>query len=249
MNSHQQLDKWINSAPVVIFRSPVTEMDRVRRELNTNNIPFTEIELSMASPDERALFHQLKLLTHYDLLPQVFIHSHFIGGADTSLSSDAFASLIPKVDSGDALKKLTQSLGYLGIIPFLLFTLLSFVPNVHSWAIKANMIYGAVILTFIGAIHWGAVVNDKVDKISSNKQSRLLLSIIPSIIAWLALIDYFSIATSIGLLIVSVLIIHTYEHQVNVYPSTWYQTMRMRLSFGVIGLLGLSLLSIFLSQN
>lgn len=249
MNSHQQLENWINSAPVVIFRSPITEMDRLRRQLSKNSIHFTEIELSMASPDERELFHQLKSRTHYSLLPQVFIHGQFTGGGETSLNSDAYTSLLPKAHSLDKIKNLVQSLGYLGLIPFLFFTLLSLSANFHPWAVKANMIYGAVILTFIGAIHWGAVLSDVSDETPKNKQSRLLLSIFPSFIAWIALIDYFSQATSLSLLIMSFLMMHTYERQLKVYPSAWYQTMRARLSISVSSLLALSLLSIFLTHN
>ena len=78
-----------------------------------------------------------------------------------------------------------QRLGYAGLIPFVLLAIGSWVadPEHRLAAGFALASYGAVIASFLGAIHWGLVVRD------ASGQSAALLGwgVVPSLLAWLAL--------------------------------------------------------------
>ena len=72
-------------------------------------------------------------------------------------------------------------LGLTGLIPFVL-------PALMSWAGKpawlpAQHAYGACILAFLGAIHWGPALN------GSAQRPALLLGwgVVPSLMAWIAI--------------------------------------------------------------
>lgn len=90
----QALQAEIDSAPVVIFRSSLTEMVALRRELDRFNVNYIEIEFGMANSLLRDRFHCLQAMTGYRLLPQVFINSEFVGGGDDAIHSDALAQLV-----------------------------------------------------------------------------------------------------------------------------------------------------------
>jgi len=110
-------------------------------------------------------------------------------------------------------------LGYLGTIPFMAAGLLAtdLSPVNILFSIQT---YGAIILTFIGAIHWGRAINN-------NTPSLLLISIIPSLIAWVSLL----IPANYGLplLISGFLSVIIFDYQQ--YSSlTWFRKLRMRLT-------------------
>jgi glutaredoxin-related protein len=243
MTDNKILDDWINSAPVVIFRSPVTEMDALRREFKNRHINFREIELSMANNEARQQFHQLKKMTDYQLLPQVFIDSTFIGGGDKSLHSAALQSL-STAKSSSTTQKLVLFLGYAGIIPFIFFSLLAFSSDFHAWAIKANVVYGGLILTFIGAIHWGRLLPVFAADLTQKNRTVLAVSVLPSLLAWAVLIDYFNSASSLCLLIAGFMAMCAFERSLKIYTAEWYLKMRLRLSYTVTALLALSVVSI-----
>jgi len=247
MTDSTQLQNWINSAPVVVFRSPVTEMDALRRALKSRNINFREIELSMAHDESREQFHQLKKLTNYELLPQVFIDASFTGGADKSLHSAAFEALSTTNSSVLTTKKLFLALGYAGIIPFIFFSLLSFLSEFHAWAIRANLAYGAVILTFIGAIHWGRLLQMFSSDLTRKDTGVLVVSILPSLLAWVVLIEFFNPASSLCILISGFMAMCAFEGSLKTYTSAWYRKMRVQLGYTVSALLALSVLSILIA--
>lgn len=244
MTDNKQLKLWINSAPVVVFRSPITEMDALRRSLTSRNINFREIELSMAHDEAREQFHQLKKLTNYQLLPQVFIDSTFTGGGDKTLHSAAFEALSTTNSSVSTTKKLVLALSYAGIIPFIFFSLLAFLSETHAWAIRANVAYGAVILTFIGAIHWGRLLQRFSSDLTQKDRVVLVVSVLPSLLAWVVLIGFFNPASSLCILLSGFMAMCAFEGSLKTYTSAWYRKMRMQLSYTVSGLLALSVLSV-----
>lgn len=94
-NNHKQvLHDQIDSAPVVIFRSPLTEMVALKRTLAQLNVDYIEIEFGMANRVLRERFHCLQELTGYKQLPQVFINSKFVGGGDTAIYSQELIQIV-----------------------------------------------------------------------------------------------------------------------------------------------------------
>jgi hypothetical protein len=92
-------------------------------------------------------------------------------------------------------------LGGLGLIPFVAMTLvlvaggpaLPFAPGL------ALIGYGAVILSFLGGIHWGVALRPTVDlhNDSSPIAVSLVFGVIPSIIGWIALLLPLATATAL----------------------------------------------------
>ena len=65
---------------VVIFTSPLTDIRMIVHYLVKRRLPFKVIEMSMGSSHERLRFRDLCKMTHWDLLPQIFIDGEFVGG-------------------------------------------------------------------------------------------------------------------------------------------------------------------------
>lgn len=77
-----------------------------------------------------------------------------------------------------------QSLGFSGAAPFVALALLSFAGDeVGAWAVLALLGYGAVILSFLGGVHWGLAMAQ-----ADPGAQRLGLSVVPSLIGWLGLL-------------------------------------------------------------
>lgn len=77
------------------------------------------------------------------------------------------------------------TLGFLGALPFLGLALLALVAGplgsatLEAWSQVALLSYGAIILSFMGGIHWGwAMAADEPSF------ARLGLSVVPALVGW-----------------------------------------------------------------
>ena len=76
-----------------------------------------------------------------------------------------------------------QALGYGGLFPFVgLASVVCLWQTHHAAAANALLAYGAVIASFLGAIHWGLTMGDA----KGQSTSMLLWGVVPSLLAWLA---------------------------------------------------------------
>jgi hypothetical protein len=82
---------------------------------------------------------------------------------------------------------LPKILGYLGLLPFVIPTFFLFYDYHHLEMWRHFLItYAAVILSFVGALHWSFAM--LLHDLSLNKQRwSFVWSVIPSIMAWVAL--------------------------------------------------------------
>ena len=81
-------------------------------------------------------------------------------------------------------------LGAAGLIPFVVLALSApFLPAAHrAGALFALGAYGAVILSFLGGVRWGvAIAAAPTDRDGTTLAGALVLSVVPSLAAWLAL--------------------------------------------------------------
>ncbi|QSR34598.1 DUF3429 domain-containing protein [Marinobacterium iners] len=78
------------------------------------------------------------------------------------------------------MNKTAYLLGLSGLIPFVGLTALMYQP----WAITFFLSYSAVILSFLGGIHWGVALRDE----QWSNSWRLCLCMLPSLLGWLALL-------------------------------------------------------------
>ena len=81
-------------------------------------------------------------------------------------------------------------LGGLGALPFI--SISGAAPYLDSalqiLVIHALVAYGAVILSFLGGVHWGLAIVSKSNADRPELRTRLILSVIPSLAAWAALL-------------------------------------------------------------
>ena len=77
--------------------------------------------------------------------------------------------------------------GLAGLLPFIGLTLRAIVgpPEAHTTALVALLQYGALIATFVGALHWGYAVAGVNSPASA--ALRYGWSVVPSLLAWAAL--------------------------------------------------------------
>lgn len=109
-------------------------------------------------------------------------------------------------------------LGYGGLIPFVGLALAAWVLDApaHSRSLPALLVsfallaYGATILSFLGAIHWGFAMRD-----ASGPTARLLLwGVVPSLLGWLALL----LSPVVGLCLLAAGLWVCYAVDRSVYP-------------------------------
>lgn len=137
-------------------------------------------------------------------------------------------------------------LGALGALPFVSIAGLSlFVEGAHrelaSFAITA---YGALILSFLGGIHWGLAIAGYGPGHTANDMFRRLgMSVAPSLIGWAALffpgsVGAIILATAFGALS----LFDVYATRKSEAP-VWYPKLRLPLTLLVIAALTVSALS------
>lgn len=137
-------------------------------------------------------------------------------------------------------------LGLSGLIPFwgLALTVV-FANEPHNLiALKLQIAYGAVILSFLGGIHWGIAVQN----IEKATWPRMGWGIVLSLVGWGAIfIPHIYSLAIIGLALFSALIVDL-KLIGNYSKGSWYQTLRSILSFGAISAVLLTIFHLVLSK-
>jgi len=134
------------------------------------------------------------------------------------------------------------ALGYAGLLPFVAcvsgIALLE--GEARTFAVRGLVGYGAVILSFLGAVHWGLMLCQP----AAATLARLAIGVLPSLAAWVALLlpDRYALA----LLVVAFGGFWLYEHRVvgTALLPPLYLDLRRHLSLAVCALLTLGLLSV-----
>ena len=134
-------------------------------------------------------------------------------------------------------------LGYAGLIPFVVFSAGSWVPLAYVSDATAMLIsYAAVILAFMGAIHWGVAMVNNADP----SARHFIVSVIPALLGWLAL--QLPQLLALVVLLCGFIGLFIYDRavaKVRLFPG-WYIPMRIRLTFIVALCLTASLVSVSL---
>ena len=129
------------------------------------------------------------------------------------------------------LQQLARSLGYAGLIPFIVFSGAAWVslPGVADPHVILTS-YAAAILAFMGAIHWGVAMTRE----SAIANAELGLSVLPALLAWLALL--IPALSAYVLLIMGFAVLYwadRYTNQKGLLPE-WYLPMRKVLTAVVV---------------
>jgi hypothetical protein len=75
------------------------------------------------------------------------------------------------------------ALSLAGLIPFVVCSLFAARPEGGNEGLLALVSYGAIILSFIGAVHWGFVLEGEKQPI---ERGRLSLAVVPALVGWSA---------------------------------------------------------------
>lgn len=130
----------------------------------------------------------------------------------------------------EALPQSARWLGYGGLLPFVgLSLLVALEPTRQPIWTQALMAYGAVILSFVGALHWAFAMVLR-DLSPSQRRHRYIWSTIPALVAWPALLlpTHFAV-----LLLVAGFAAHYLQDRRladAVALPAWYLPLRLRLS-------------------
>jgi Protein of unknown function (DUF3429) len=81
-------------------------------------------------------------------------------------------------------------LGLAGLVPFLVLgAVVLFDPLASPQAITALIGYSAVILSFVGAVHWGFALRSSVPTLPEGaERSLLVFGVVPALLGWVALL-------------------------------------------------------------
>ena len=127
----------------------------------------------------------------------------------------------PSVPDSKALR-----LGYAGLLPFVLGAALIWIvrADAQPYVAAALSAYAAVIVSFLGGIHWGLGF-----RAQPAEASRFVWGVLPSLIAWVGVV----MPPYAGLVVLGVALIGCYLVDRRVYPrhgaAAWL-TLRFRLT-------------------
>ena len=136
--------------------------------------------------------------------------------------------------------KLIILLSILGLLPFI-FGLMDLLLNRDNLFFVINLpkYYGSVILTFLGAVYWGIILNDSNKNLITEKVKTFIIcwSIIPSF--WSGLILIFSHNITIIILALCFIIVQFVDEFIIKYFKfpIWYLFLRRSLTIAVISIL------------
>ena len=129
-------------------------------------------------------------------------------------------------DKGSVVRIQANTLGFAGLIPFLALAALPLVfrDAIALQAGRALIVYGAVIISFLGACHWSAaVIHDNNPDVAG----RMLFAVSPALLGWLAVL----VALPLGFaLIITGLLLTLVADSHWPYGPAWYATLRRRLT-------------------
>ena len=132
-------------------------------------------------------------------------------------------------------------LGVAGLLPFLGCGLLAVRPAsdpVDARGLLALIAYGAVILAFLGGVHWGFALPDASGRA---ERQRLSLGVVPSLVGWVALLIAIADAADAALVVlalgfVGLTIVEARAARAGLMPRS-YMALRYGLSGTVVAVL------------
>jgi hypothetical protein len=138
--------------------------------------------------------------------------------------SSALAS--PSTPSHPVLPPLALRLGYAGLVPFVAGALLVWLvrEDAHPYVVLALAAYAALIVSFLGGIHWGLALREPAPS-----PLQLGWGVVPALVAWPAVM----MPPGSGLVILGAMLLACYAVDRQLYPPQGvghWLVLRFRLS-------------------
>jgi Protein of unknown function (DUF3429) len=150
--------------------------------------------------------------------------------------------------------RVAEILGYSGLIPFMAGAAAAASPMVDQYvALHVSQVYGASILSFLGAVHWGVALSETAARNTANGASSdplpavpaqdFMYGVIPSLVGWgAALLD-----PRQGIVVLTPALMcafgydsYRFRGQGAKSVPAWYFRLRRRLTVGAVLSLGFS---------
>lgn len=140
-------------------------------------------------------------------------------------------------------KRLVHQLGFAGLIPFVLLLLGAWTVN-PEWIeafLNGQFAYSVAVLSFVGGIHWGAVMVSS-ELSAQQTKTALIWSTVPAIVAWLS-------TMFIGFRFAVLMLGFILAYQMDKRLFAWYKLpdwmirLRLRLTCCVIPILLLTVIA------
>ncbi|MQR02208.1 DUF3429 domain-containing protein [Glaciimonas soli] len=146
-------------------------------------------------------------------------------------------------------QRLIRILGYVGLIPFVLLTMACWLgsPDWVSEFIHGEMAYGVAALSFLGGIHWGAMVL-RSDLSAERTRKALIWGVMPTVIAWCSTLFF---AYGFPLLMLGFVAAYQVDKRLFVWYGlpTWFTELRYRLTCISVGAMVLSMIAAVVRGN
>jgi hypothetical protein len=148
------------------------------------------------------------------------------------------------MDDSEQIVSTAKLLGYAGLLPFAALTGLV----VWAWVSEqrfawtygfAALAYGAVILSFVGALHWAYAL--RAPELGSR---ALVWSVVPSLVGWAAICfaafagGGYGVFAASAIAMIAVFVLHLKEDRSlavrapSAAPSAWFMRLRVQLTLG-----------------
>lgn len=231
-----QLQDQIDQHKVVVIGTELSDTRRIEQVLDGQFDDIDIQRLDLETDEDKSTLDTLQQSTGWKNLPMIFINGEMIGG-EWELTSQQQLGINT---CGRSTHGFANIIGYCGLVPFVgLSVFYSTVEDSQraGFVLSALMAYAAIILSFVGAIHWGRSLHEP-HMVRSNLLQ--IISIIPTLMAWVALL----MPPQIGLvvLIIGFAILYLFD-RLQYRELYWMQKIRFNLSMGVIFTLLVSLLA------
>lgn len=135
---------------------------------------------------------------------------------------------------------LATLLGLAGLLPFIACGLASLGLE-GDRAMVALVAYGAVILAFLGGVHWGFALQDPNRQ---GERPRLLLGVVPSLVGWVALLLAVAVRAEVGIVLVLVGIIGTTLIEIRAHKAGLMPRGYLNLRYVLTGVVVLTLVAV-----
>ncbi|MGM0552630.1 MAG: DUF3429 domain-containing protein [Pseudomonadota bacterium] len=189
----EELREALREHELVAVTSGLTDL-REAEALLQDALPgrWTRLEWGMGSARNRDQFRALQEATGLHMLPLFVTRDGVIGGQIELrewLDRASGASRPgPALEWTPGVVRQLQILGLGGLIPFVVTSGAAWMarPEWQVFALEALAVYGAVILAFLGAVHWGLYLADRGHRVGP--LPGIWWAVVPAILAWLALL-------------------------------------------------------------
>lgn len=146
-----------------------------------------------------------------------------------------------RTDSRDipATRRFAWLLGMAGLLPFVSHALFAWITSPYEVAqvLRSQANYAAMILSFLGALHWGVTLASPQIQ-GSPAGYRMVWSVIPALYAWIA--SLFPVDMGVPMLffgLIAALAVDSALYRGTSVPS-WFMPLRWVLSVGAIASVG-----------